>query len=125
MNEPTSLDWNALRDAAGPYSAEAFTFVHDGLGHTVRTCREDAGPDEQHVSGAELCFGLRDLAQKRYGLLARTVLERWGIHRTEDFGKIVFAMVDLGLMRKTDEDSFEDFVEVFDFDEGFEPLETV
>jgi len=125
MAEPIQLDWHALRDAAGPYSPEAFTFVHDGLGHTVRVCREQAGPDEQHVSGSELCFGLRDLAQKRYGLLARTVLERWGIRQTDDFGRIVFAMVDLGLMRKTEEDSFEDFVDVYDFDEAFDTLETV
>ena len=48
------------------------------------------------------------------------MLENWGIRRTEDFGRIVFGMVDAGLLRKTDEDSLDDFTDVFDFDEAFD-----
>jgi uncharacterized repeat protein (TIGR04138 family) len=51
------------------------------------------------------------------------VLERWGIHKTDDFGRIVFAMIDANLMRKSDEDAFEDFQRVFEFDEAFTPAE--
>ena len=67
----------------------------------------------------QLCLGLKDHAVRQYGLLARTVLERWGIRATGDFGKIVFAMIDAGLMKKTDDDSLEDFCGVYDFDEAF------
>jgi len=69
------------------------------------------------VSGQQLCLGLRDFAIKQYGLLAKTLLSRWNIKSTEDFGHIVYAMVDAGLMRKNDDDSLDDFRGVFDFDD--------
>jgi uncharacterized repeat protein (TIGR04138 family) len=74
---------------------------------------------ERHVTGKTLCFGLRDYAIDQYGLLARTVLRRWRITTCEDFGHIVFAMVEAGLMNKTAEDSIRDFIGVFSFDEAF------
>jgi uncharacterized repeat protein (TIGR04138 family) len=113
------LDWKTIRQNAGPYAQEAFQFVRDGLAHTVKTIHGENKSCERHVSGQELCVGLKDYAIERYGLLARTVLSRWGINRTEDFGRIVFAMIDAGLMRKSDEDTLEDFREVFDFEEAF------
>ena len=121
MPETLEFDFEQMRRASGGFPAEAFQFVRDGLGHTVRVCHGDLGPDEsRHVDGRDLCFGLKDYAIKRYGLLARTVLRRWGITRTEDFGRIVFAMVEAGLMRKTEEDSLQDFTQVYDFDEAFD-----
>ncbi len=117
-----------MRDAGG-FSPESYRFIRDGLAHTVRmihgddaseTPASDPGEeDSRHVSGRQLCDGLRDYGQRQYGLLARTVLSRWGIRTTEDFGKIIFAMVDAGLMRKTDEDTLADFVGVYRFDEVF------
>ena len=53
------------------------------------------------------------------GPLARTVLEYWGVKETVDFGKIVFALVEVGLMRKTEEDTLEDFTAVYDFESAF------
>jgi len=77
-----------------------------------------------HVSGQELCLGLRSLAVEKYGLLARTVLHGWGVRGTEDFGRIVYAMVDAGLLRTSENDSMDDFRGVYDFDEAFdEPLD--
>jgi uncharacterized repeat protein (TIGR04138 family) len=127
------VDWKAVREKAGPYPPEAYLFVREGLAHTVELIHgEHAGAEgeatqptqAQHVNGQQLCMGLRDFAIRRYGQLARTVLGRWGIRRTDDFGKIVFAMIDLGLMRKSDEDSLDDFREVYDFDEAFNPAES-
>lgn len=133
MSEQIKIDWKAIRQKAGPYPQEAYQFVRDGLQHTVKLTHGDdasqasnAQPGaEKHVSGQQLCLGLRDYAVSRYGLMARTVLERWGIRRTDDFGRIVFAMIDAGLMRKSDEDCLEDFQGVFEFDEGFEPAEAI
>ncbi|MEL6329798.1 MAG: Minf_1886 family protein [Planctomycetota bacterium] len=114
-----------MRDA-GPFAPEACRFVRDGLSHTVRLVHgegeeilEEVEEDSQHVSGQQLCIGLRDYAVHRYGMLAKAVLNRWGLRTTEDFGRVVFAMVDAGLMRKSDEDSLEDFRGVFDFEEEF------
>lgn len=127
MCEAMQIDWKALRSKSGPFPPEAFAFVQEGLRHTVETCRRNepelAAEEGRHVSGAELCMGLRDYALKQYGMLARTVLESWGIKRTEDFGRIVFGMVEAGLMRKTEEDSIEDFRAVYDFDEAFDGVE--
>jgi len=129
MTTSAETFWDLLRDHAGPYPPQAFVFVQEGLRHTVSTIFGDDGESddeglgslegERHVSGQQLCLGLRDFAQREFGLLARTVLESWGVRRTEDFGNIVFAMVNAGLMRKTDEDQLIDFEDVFDFEEVF------
>jgi len=109
------------------YPLDAFLFVQQGLDFTVRRIhgeprkRRTKQQDSRHVSGQQLCLGLRDYAIRQYGLLARTVLRRWNIHRSEDFGRIVFAMVDHNLMHKTEEDTISDFIDVFDFDDAFDP----
>ena len=79
--------------------------------------------DEQdrHVSGQQLCLGLRDFAIERYGLLARRVLEHWNIRRTDDFGRIVYHMIEAGLMTRQDDDQIEDFFGVYDFNVVFDP----
>jgi uncharacterized repeat protein (TIGR04138 family) len=59
-------------------------------------------------------------ALKKYGPMARTVLAHWGIHRTEDFGDIVFNMVEVGLLSKTETDRREDFANAYDFEDVFE-----
>ena len=123
------IDLKQIMTDAGGYSPESYRFIRDGLAHTVRIVHGDAAlaapptsedeEDSRHVSGEQLCDGLRDFGVKQYGLLARTVLSRWGIRSTEDFGKIIFAMVDAGLMRTTEDDHLEDFVGVYDFDDAF------
>ena len=115
------VDWKEIL-ATVPYPLEAFAFVREGLNYAVRCVHED--PEElaeeaRHISGQQLCLGLRDLAITKYGLLAPIVLEHWHIRRTCDFGRIVFAMIDAGLMTKTSRDSLEDFQAVYDFDEAF------
>ena len=76
---------------------------------------------KRHVSGAELCEALRELAIRRWGLMAKTVLNSWHIQSTLDFGKIVYAMIENQMMQKTNEDSLGDFREIFDFAEAFSP----
>jgi uncharacterized repeat protein (TIGR04138 family) len=74
----------------------------------------------RHISGAELVHACRDLALERYGLMARVVLEHWGIIATADIGDIVFTLIDLGFLLSQPQDSRDDFVGVFDFDRAFE-----
>lgn len=121
--------WDAIKQHAGPFPPEAFLFVQEGLRATVERLFDSTGDEPEleagrHVTGQQLCMGLRSYAIEQYGLLARAVLAHWNIRRTEDFGRIVFALVDAGLMRKTETDSLDDFYAVFDFDEAFgRPLE--
>lgn len=110
----------------GLYPPEAFDFVERGLSYTVEklhgpviaTSLEDL--ESRHVTGQELCWGLRDYALLQWGMLARTVLARWNITTTLDFGRIVYALVDNGFMQKRDEDSIDDFRNVYDFAAAFE-----
>ncbi len=106
----------------GRYPLEAYAFMHDGLTTAVRKIYSPDEPTEggqQHVSGQDLCGSLRDLALERWGMLARTVLRKWNIRETIDFGNMVYLLVEHNFMKKTDEDSLEDFRDVFDFDEAF------
>ncbi|MDH3222081.1 MAG: hypothetical protein OEO23_00080 [Gemmatimonadota bacterium] len=93
----------------------AYAFLLDALHTVIGGMRET-----RHISGEELVHGVRDLAMERYGPLARTVLEYWGIHSTEDLGEVVFALVEIGILVKQDEDSPEDFEGLFDFVEVFD-----
>lgn len=73
---------------------------------------------ERHLTGQQLCEAIRLLALERYGLMAKCVLNSWGVHNTGDFGEIVFNLIRIGEMKKTKKDRREDFDNVFDFDEG-------
>ena len=121
--EPKEVDWKRLADAAGPYPVEAFHFVRDGLSYAAHRVHdvemENLPEQDRHISGQQLCMGLRDYAIERYGMLAPAVLGHWHIRRTEDFGRIVFAMVDHGLLSKTNDDTLDDFRSVYDFGEAF------
>lgn len=77
-------------------------------------------PERRHLTGRELAEGCRDLALARYGVLARTVLDHWGIRSTADFGEVVFALVDTGLLMSQPQDDKRDFLDVFDFHEAFD-----
>jgi uncharacterized repeat protein (TIGR04138 family) len=123
-NEATRKPLEQVVQECGRYSIDAFEFVRHGLNHTVEQIHGDRkakGEGACHVCGQQLCQGLRDFAVARYGLMARTVLAHWGVLRTHDFGRIVFAMVDSKLMQKTDDDDIRDFENVFDFAVAFEP----
>ncbi|MFM8699316.1 MAG: Minf_1886 family protein, partial [Phycisphaerales bacterium] len=104
-----------------------YQFVQDGLRHTVRQVLDQRASDPglqslghgEHVTGQQLCVGLRDFAIERDGMLASAVLAAWGLHRTEAFGRMVFALIEAGAMSKTPHDTIEDFCGVYDFEEAF------
>lgn len=97
------------------YKFEAYSFVMAALHHTVSKL-----PQVRHVSGRELLEGIREYTLEQYGPMARTVLNYWGIHQTVDFGKIVFSLVEAGILRKQPEDNLEDFTNVYDFKNAFD-----
>jgi uncharacterized repeat protein (TIGR04138 family) len=99
----------------GRYRPEAYQFVLDALERTLSGLGE-----RRHVTGEELLGGIRALAQERFGLLAKDVLNAWGLRETLDFGHVVFHMVEADLLRKTEEDSLSDFADRFDFQRVFE-----
>jgi len=115
-----SLRSQPFQQAATDYHPDAFLFVRMGLSKTMRRLGKNRTEvRDRHVTGQELARGLRDIAQRRYGLLALTVLNRWNIHSTLDFGRIVYALIDAGLLSKSQEDTLNDFADVYDFRKTF------
>jgi uncharacterized repeat protein (TIGR04138 family) len=104
-----------LQEQDPRFHSQGYLFVLSALQSVVSSLQPP-----RHISGGELAHGVRDLALERFGPLARTVLEHWGIHATEDVGRIVFALVECGVLVKQPEDRLEDFCDVFDFEEAFE-----
>jgi uncharacterized repeat protein (TIGR04138 family) len=106
------------------YAYEAYEFMDRALQFTQKRLGRERTPDvpagdpRLHVRGRELVAGLRDLALIEFGMLARTVFSMWGIRGTEDFGHIVFNLIEAGLMSRSDDDSLSDFVGVFDFNDA-------
>ena len=102
------------------YPLEAYQFVREGLDYTQHKMARMSGAKEpRHVTGRELTDGMRQYALETYGPMARLLLNDWGIHATEDFGEIVFNLVENNLLAKTKNDSREDFAGGFDFEEAF------
>lgn len=106
---------NVICERDPRYKMDAYPFILGALNYTMQ-CLKRKG----HVSGKELSEGIRDYALSEYGRMAKTVLEHWGIKMTEDFGSIVFNMVDAGILGKTNEDKIDDFKNIFDFKLVFE-----
>jgi uncharacterized repeat protein (TIGR04138 family) len=104
-----------LRERHPRFQETAYVFVLSALHHVLEHMTEP-----RHISGRELAEGVRDLAIQRFGPMARTVLEHWGIRSTTDVGELVFALVDCGILIKQDEDGPDDFKGLFDFEDAFD-----
>ncbi len=112
------------------YRFEAYEFILDGLQYaqskvlaaaTAEESDEDSGDEGRHVTGQQLCEAILEYALDLYGMTAKCVLQHWGIRSTRDIGEIVFNMIEIERMKKTDRDRIEDFDDVFDFEEAFRP----
>jgi uncharacterized repeat protein (TIGR04138 family) len=102
------------------YCRDTYIFVREGLDHTIKILKKQNGTQSRrHVTGQELLHGLRDFALKEFGPMTKTVLNTWGISTCEDFGEIVFNLVDSGILGKTENDSRNDFKNGFSFEEAF------
>src|ERR1043166_4853413 len=101
------------------YQREAYGFLRDALDFTIKQQKKIKGTAVRHVAGPELLEGVREYALKEFGPMVLTVFDNWGIHRCEDIGHMVFNLIDAGIFGKTDEDSIEDFKNVYDFREAF------
>lgn len=131
-----SLDKVLVKDSR--YRREAYEFIFEALEFTLKRIKEkrsDAHEPEgtaysersapypktsgRHISGQELLDGIRDYALDLFGPLGKLVFNKWGVHKTDDFGVIVFNLVDAGLLGKTEQDSIDDFRDRYDFADVF------
>ena len=106
--------------AADPrYQREAYHFLREALDYTQKKVVRASKDEIRHVSGQQLLQGIREYALQQFGPLAMTVFEEWGVRRCEDFGELVFNMVEGSLLAKTEKDSRDDFRNAYDFEEAF------
>ena len=101
------------------YRRDAYLFLREALEFTQKTISKANKNQVRHITGQELLHGIREYALAMYGPMTITVLEDWGIVSCEDFGHMVFLMVENNLLRKTEQDSREDFKKGYSFDEAF------
>lgn len=98
------------------FANEAYIFVSEALGETVRKLGRRSMPEgKRHVSGQELAEGMADFALDRFGPMTYQVLKTWGLAKTRDIGDIVYTLIDEKILAKSDDDSIEDFENVYDF----------
>ena len=116
MSEIATLEkaFALIRERDGRYHERGYLFVLAALEFA-----QGRLPARRHLSGGELAWACRDFALEQFGLLAPSVLEYWGISNTEDFGRIVFMLIDVGLLARQESDRVEDFERVYDFAEVF------
>ncbi|MGA2866127.1 MAG: Minf_1886 family protein [Verrucomicrobiota bacterium] len=115
FDEPLEL----IRAKDPRYTGEAYQFVREALDYTQKSIGRENRGRIRHISGQELLGGIRDLALAQFGPMAMTVLEEWGVRNCQDFGEIVFNMVDIGVLAKTEKDTRADFAGGYDFAEAF------
>ena len=85
-----------IRAVDSRYQHDAYLFVQEALNHTQKTIAKDRRGAQKHVTGQELLAGIRDFGLTQFGPMAMAVFEEWGIHACQDFGEIVFNMVEIG-----------------------------
>lgn len=118
--------WDKLQEITRKdprYSLQAYRFIFEALDYTSRNLGKNlksSREEERHVTGQQLIEGIRKYAMEQMGYMAPTIFEICGIKRDEDFGEIVFNLVESGLMGKTDSDSRQDFKGICDFKTFFE-----
>ncbi len=101
------------------YHAESFNFVYEALDWTLHNVVAGPAEPSRHVSCRELLDGICRFALEKFGLLASTVFESWGVRSTDDWGEIVFTLIEYDLMGKQESDQKEDFSRVYEFSSVF------
>lgn len=119
---------DAIVERDGRFDRDAYFFVRDALEFTAKSQRRGVARGGErtgtpapphHVTGQQLLEGIRQFALKEYGSMATTVFEHWRISRCEDFGAMVFNLIEAGIFGKNATDTMDDFRGGFDFRSAF------
>jgi uncharacterized repeat protein (TIGR04138 family) len=117
VNFDEALDKILARDLR--FQRDAYLFVREALDFTQKLISKENRGSVRHVTGKELLGGIRQFALAQFGPMTVTVFEEWGVRHAKDFGEIVFNMVEIGLLAKTEKDTRDDFQNGYDFTEAF------
>ena len=114
MNEEFYSIVLSVCDQDTRYHPEAYEFVMEALSYSQKKFKKS-----KHVTGVELLEGIRGLLLKKFGPMALTVLKFWGVKATDDFGNMVFNLVEYKILSKDTQDHYESFKNAYDFEEVF------
>lgn len=103
-----------IYDKDSRYHPESYEFVMEALSYSQKKFKKS-----RHVTGQELLDAIKALTLRKFGPMALTVLKHWGIKATEDFGNIVFNLVQYRILAKDTNDTYESFKNAYDFEEAF------
>lgn len=117
VNFEETIETISRRDTR--YHREAYFFVREALDHTQKLLGRSGKDEIHHVTGQELLEGIRAYALQQYGPMTLSILNEWGVRHCEDFGELVFNMVEASILAKTDKDTRDDFRNGYDFFEAF------
>ena len=109
-----------ILDSDPRYHREAYTFLKEALDFAQKAISKASKNQVGHITARELLDGIRQYGLSQYGPMAKTVLNEWGVFTCEDFGEMVFILVEHGLLRKKESDKKDDFKGGYDFAEAFE-----
>jgi uncharacterized repeat protein (TIGR04138 family) len=115
MNEEFEIIVEEIFEKDPRYKEDAYVFVMEALAYTQKKFKRS-----KHVKGEELLLGMKELLLNKFGPMTMTVLEYWGIKSTEDFGNIVFNLVENKILSKTEDDNIEEFKNGYNFEEVFD-----
>ncbi|HEY5296923.1 MAG TPA: Minf_1886 family protein [Verrucomicrobiae bacterium] len=116
-NFDNAVDQILERDAR--FARDAYGFVREALDYSQKVISRENRGQVRHITGQELLDGIRQLALQQFGPMTVTVFEEWGVKNCRDFGDIVFNMVEISLLAKTNKDSRDDFQNGYDFTDAF------
>ncbi len=96
------------------YHPASYEFVMEAVGFAQKKFKKS-----RHITGVELLDGIKAVTLKKFGPMSLVVLKHWGIGSTEDFGNIVFNLVEHKVLAKDANDSYDTFKNAHDFEEVF------
>ena len=117
INFDEKVEMNLAKDSR--YARDAYAFVRESLDFTQKNIGKENRGNIRHITGQELLDGIRQFALNQFGPMVGPVLEEWGVRNSRDFGEIVFNMVEIDLLAKTENDNRDDFNHGYDFTDAF------
>ncbi len=115
MNDEFEMIIEDIYEKDVRYKEDAYVFVMEALAYTQKKYK-----CTKHVKSEEMLQGMKELLLNKFGPMTLTVLRHWGINNTEDFGNIVFNLVENRVLSKTEDDNIEEFRDGYDFGEVFD-----
>ena len=90
------------------YPEEAYEFVTNVI-HFATKNNEKKEDASRHIGAKKIIKASVDYALNEYGFFAQEVLLNFNIIKAIDIGNIVFNLIEVELLRQSDDDSLEDF----------------